>query len=242
MDDPLAMLVLALAALAASVLAAVTGFGGAAVLLPVLTWAFGVRDAIPILTVLQLVGNAARVAFNRADVRLPVVGWYSLGAVPACIAGGLLFASAPLPVLKRIVGAVLLLVVLLRHLPKGKAPAMRLRWFAPVGAAGGVLSSLAGTAGPVAAPFFLAYGLTRGAYIGTEALATVVMHVTKLTVYGGASVLTARHLAIGTVLGVVMVGGSYAGKRLADRLPERVFIVLVEATLVVAGAQFLATG
>lgn len=35
------------------------------------------------------------------------------------------------------------------------------------------------------APFFLAYGLVGGAYIGTEALATVMTHVTKLSVYGG---------------------------------------------------------
>ncbi len=33
------------------------------------------------------------------------------------------------------------------------------------------------------APFFLAYGLVKGAYIGTKALSTVVMHVTKLGAY-----------------------------------------------------------
>jgi hypothetical protein len=41
-------------AFAAATLAAVTGFGGAALLLPVLTLVYGVRDAIPILTVAQI--------------------------------------------------------------------------------------------------------------------------------------------------------------------------------------------
>lgn len=41
-------------ALLASALAAVSGFGGAAVLLPVLVAFFGVREAIPILTVAQI--------------------------------------------------------------------------------------------------------------------------------------------------------------------------------------------
>ena len=45
----------------AATLAAVTGFGGAAVLLPVLVCSFGVREAIPILTVAQLIGNGSRV-------------------------------------------------------------------------------------------------------------------------------------------------------------------------------------
>jgi hypothetical protein len=61
-------LVLALAALAASTLAAITGFGGAAVLLPVLIVVFGVREAVPILTVAQLIGNGSRVWFNRYDL------------------------------------------------------------------------------------------------------------------------------------------------------------------------------
>jgi uncharacterized membrane protein YfcA len=56
-----ASLVVGAVALVASTLAAVTGFGGAAVLLPVLVIAFGVRDAVPILTVAQLIGNASRV-------------------------------------------------------------------------------------------------------------------------------------------------------------------------------------
>lgn len=47
------------AALAASAIAAVAGFGGAAVLLPPLVAVFGVRDAIPILTVAQLIGNGS---------------------------------------------------------------------------------------------------------------------------------------------------------------------------------------
>jgi len=49
----------------ASTLAAVAGFGGSAVLLPALVLVFGVRDAIPILTVAQLIGNLSRVWFNH---------------------------------------------------------------------------------------------------------------------------------------------------------------------------------
>lgn len=76
---------MAAVALLASALAAVAGFGGAAILLPVLVWAFGVRDAVPILTVVQLVGNLSRVVFNRRQLVLPVVGWFSLGAVPLAV-------------------------------------------------------------------------------------------------------------------------------------------------------------
>jgi|UPI000381DAE9 hypothetical protein len=39
------------------------------------------------------------------------------------------------------------------------------------------------------APLFLAYGFVNEAYIGTEALATVVMHVSKLNAYGTSNLL-----------------------------------------------------
>jgi uncharacterized membrane protein YfcA len=82
-------------AFVASTVAAVAGFGGAAVLMPILVSMFGVREAIPILTVAQLIGNASRVWFNRHELELPVVGWFAVGGVPAALVGGFFFASAP---------------------------------------------------------------------------------------------------------------------------------------------------
>jgi uncharacterized membrane protein YfcA len=119
------LILLAGAALVASTLAAVTGFGGAAVLLPVLVAVFGVRDAIPILTVAQLIGNGSRVWFNRTELDLGVVRWFALGGIPAALLGGLLFATAPLSALTRLLGAFLLFVVAWRHLRPVHHPTSR---------------------------------------------------------------------------------------------------------------------
>lgn len=215
------------------------GFGGAAVLLPALVAVFGVRAAIPMLTVAQLIGNGSRVWFNRREVALPVVGWFTLGAVPLALAGGLLFAAAPLGALKRLVGAFLLFMVVWRHVRRAPTWHPGVRAFAWIGAVFSFLSALIGSVGPLMAPFFLAHGLVKGAYIGTEALATVVMHVTKLAAYQGTAVLTPRGIAVGLALGPLMILGSFIGKRVVDRLPERVFVAIIELTLVGAGGWFL---
>lgn len=233
------ILLLVVVALLASAMSAVAGFGGVVVLLPVLTLVFGVRDAVPILTVAQLVGNASRVWLNRRAVCWPVVGWFAVGSVPLGALGGVVFATAPLPLLTRAVGAFLLLAVACRHLGlKTNRPMPR--WaFAPVGAAGSFVSAVAGTAGPLTAPFFLAFGLVKGAYIGTEAATAVVTHATKIAVYGTAALMTARGVGVGLLLGAVMVVGTHLGKRLVDRVTERAFVLIVEAVLVVAGLYFL---
>jgi len=229
-------------ALIASTLAAVTGFGGAAVLLPVLVIAFGVRAAVPILTVAQLIGNGSRVWFNRRDLDYRVVAWFALGGVPLALLGGLLFARAPLPGLTRLLGLFLLLVVAWRRLRPNATRRPPLRAFALVGGGASFLSALLGSVGPLMAPFFLAYGLVKGAYIGTEALSTVVMHIMKLVAYRHATVLPEVSIVTGLALGPVMILGSWTGKRIVDRLPKRVFVLLIEATMMAAGLLFLIRG
>ena len=233
---------LTVAALAASTLAAVAGFGGAAILLPVLVALFGPRDAIPILTIAQLVGNGSRVVINRDAVDRRIVGWFALGGVPAALIGGFLFAAAPLDALTRLIGAFLLISVAWRHLRPRPSGALGPRTFTVVGAVFAFASALVGSVGPIMAPFFLAAGLVKSAYIGTEAAATVVMHVAKLVAYGTAALLTAATVGIGLLMAPAMIAGSVIGKRIVDRLPERVFVAIIEIVLVVAGLVFLLGG
>jgi len=239
MPESIRLSLLALVAFVAALLAAVTGFGGAAVLLPMLVFVFGVREAVPILTVAQLIGNGSRVWFNRRELDWRVVGWFALGGVPMALLGGVLFAHAPLRALTRVLGAFLILIVVIRHTPKRKAFRTPLKGFAVIGAVSSFLSALLGSVGPLMAPFFLAYGLVKGAYIGTEALSTVVMHVAKLIAYRESAVLPAHAVVSGLALGPIMVAGSFAGKRVVDRLPERVFVLIIDATLLAAGVMFL---
>jgi uncharacterized membrane protein YfcA len=240
--SPIVALLLAATAFLAATLAAVTGFGGAAVLLPVLVAIFGIREAIPILTVAQLIGNGSRVWFNRRELEWRVVGWFALGAVPFAFVGGLLFARAPLSALTRLLGAFLILVVVWRRVRPGPPRRPPVESFAVIGAGASFLSALLGSVGPIMAPFFLAFGLVKGAYIGTEALSTVIMHIVKLVAYRQGSLLGLAPVVAGLALGPIMILGSWAGKRIVDRLPDWVFVVLIEVTLVAAGLLFLIRG
>jgi uncharacterized membrane protein YfcA len=220
----------------------VTGFGGAAVLLPVQVAVFGVRDAVPILTVAQLIGNGSRVWFNRRELNWRVVAWFAAGGVPMALLGGYVFARAPLSALTRLLGLFLLLTVVWRRLRPRQTRPFPVAAFAGIGAGSSFLSALLGSVGPIMAPFFLAYGLVKGAYIGTEALATVVMHVFKLVAYQQTRLLNRHGVIAGLALGPIMIAGSFLGKRIVDRLPEKVFVAIIELVLVVAGVLFLVRG
>ncbi len=68
------------------------------------------------------------------------------------------------------------------------------------------------------------------------------MHVAKLAAYRGAAVLPVASFLAGLAIGPLMILGSWTGKRIVDRLPERVFVFLIELTMTAAGLLFLARG
>lgn len=217
-----------------AVLSAVAGFGGGVLLVPVFVAAFGPREAVAILTVTQVASNGSRVVFNRTQVDRHLVGLFSVGAVPAAVLGAVLLTSSPVSLLTKVMGVFLLAMVVWRRV-RASVVVVDDHAFVAVGVASGFGSALVGSVGPMVAPFFLARGLVRGAYIGTEAASALVMHLTKVVVFGALAVLTWHAALIGFVLAAPAMAGAWVGKVLLDRLPVDIFVVLVEVGLVAAG-------
>ena len=74
----------------------------------------------------------------------------------------------------------------------------------------------------------------------SEAAATVITHTFKLAAYGWTSLLSSRVLVTGLLLAPCMFAGSWAGKRLLDRMSERFFIAMIETVMAVAGIMLIA--
>ncbi|MFI8194175.1 hypothetical protein ACIF8T_36515 [Streptomyces sp. NPDC085946] len=98
----------------------------------------------------------------------------------------MLLAHVPLAPFKRLLGTFLTAVVIRRRRSPHPQPPSDAA-FTAVGAASGPGSALLGSVGPMTAPFFLAKGLTHGAYIGTEAARALTLHLAKTTAYGAAT-------------------------------------------------------
>ncbi|MCH8886366.1 MAG: sulfite exporter TauE/SafE family protein [SAR324 cluster bacterium] len=237
--------VLGAAALLSAFIGSVAGSGGSTVLLPVLVLYFGIRDAVPIITIANLAANLSRSVINRGEIVYPVVGWFTLGTVPASVLGAWLFTATPPEILTRLLGGLLISLVVWRRVrqlglspPRSRSAA----WFLPLGTLFGFLEGLMGSVGPLMAPFFLAHGLMRGAYIGTDAFVTSVMQAIKLGVFGGARLVGPGILAAGLTLVPFMVLGTMLGKKMLHRVSDSVFSILLELVLVAAGLNFLIGG
>ena len=233
---------LAAAAFAAAVVGGVVGIGTAIIMLPILALVLGVRETVAVLAVAMTMANIARMLANRGEIDWRVVGWWTLGALPFAVLGTFVLASAPTEALTRLLGAFFLVVVVYRRLPIGHNWRMPLRGFAAVGAVQAGVSALFGAAGPLGVPFFLAYGLTRGAFVGTMSAGHVAMNGARIAAQRGLDLLTLDLALIGLGIGVVMFAGGFAGRWVVTRVSERLFIALVEVVLAAVGLLFLIRG
>ena len=239
MPDPIGWAVLVVGALVGSVVGGVAGFGTGIVMLPLVAWVLGLRVAVPVLTVTMAIGNLARIWWSRGEIDRGVVTRFAIGAVPATALGTALYVGAPSEWLGRFVGLFLIASVPLRRILAMDFFRMRLAYFPALGAVVGLVTGLVVTTGPLNTPFFLAYGLRRGAYVGTEALCAMVMHLSRGAALARYALLTWETVAVGALLGATMFAGSWLGRRVLDRMSDRVFLTIIEVLLVVLGLHSL---
>ena len=234
--------VLGIIALLGFTVAGVAGFGAGVILLPVLVWVFGPKEAVPILSVATFLAAVSRTGLNWRDISWSVVKWNSLGAVPVSVLATLLFVVTPPTILVRLLGALLLLLVVYRHTNFGRDRSFGLRKFVLVGAGTSLVGGFLGVPGPIKAPFLLAYGLTGVAFVGTSAVTTVLTQLSKMAVFRTTDLLGMQVLLIGVALGVFGFSGAYLGRWVSKRAPKRAFLLIVEGLMMIGGILLLITG
>ena len=86
-------------------------------------------------------------------------------------------------------------------------------WHLPlVGAGIGFLSGMVASTGPINTPFFLAYGLVKGAYLSTEALGSMAIGITKAIVFQRFDALPLATVGRGLLVGASLMVGSRLAK------------------------------
>lgn len=235
------LVILFVGSVAAATISGTVGFGGALLLLPIMTRSVGTEVAVPLLTIAQLVGNLARALFGLRSIAWKPAVVFLAPAIPAAIAGSYCFVATPKALVTRAMGVALLFFVGLKASGALKF-SMTLPRLAGAGAVVGFLSGLVGTAGPLGAAAFLALDLPPVAYVATEATTAVVMHATKMTVYTHFLSFDAKARWLALLLSLGMVLGTKVGKLTVERISVEKFRLLVAGLLVVLAVQMIIAG
>ncbi|MGZ5056242.1 MAG: TSUP family transporter [Methylobacter sp.] len=230
-----------LGAFLAAAISGAAGFGGALLLLPLLARTVGAELAVPLLTFAQLVGNLSRVVLGFRQIHWRPVALFLGMALPAAILGAFSFVFIPKALAIRFIGIAILGFVILRITGK-------LRFVSDIktlvfgGLLTGFISGLVGSAGPLGAAVFLSLGLPPVAYIASEAVTALALHATKLMVYQQQLQLSEESWQLAFLLGIGMMLGTWASKRVIERLAVERFQQFVTVLLAIIAAQMVVFG
>ncbi len=96
---------------AAAFISGTAGFGGALLLLPVVTLCVGAETAVPVLTIAQLLGNLSRMAFGIKQIDWKLVGLFCATALPLAALGAFGFSVLPKDIVTRCIVGLYMLIV-----------------------------------------------------------------------------------------------------------------------------------
>ena len=227
--------------LIAGTLSGIVGFGSSIMLMPVLVITFGPREAVPIMAVAAIMANLSRVAVWWRVIDWRAVGVYALTGIPASALGARTLLVLP-PRLVEVVLAVFFIgMIPMRRWLATRNFRLRLWLLAVVGAVIGFLTGIVVSTGPINTPFFLAYGLIKGAFLGTEAMASLAVYISKSLVFRSYGALPLTAIAQGLIIGCSLTVGSFIAKRFVLSLEPEKFRLLMDALLLVSGLTMLWT-
>ncbi|HEX2938181.1 MAG TPA: sulfite exporter TauE/SafE family protein [Ruminiclostridium sp.] len=233
--------VLILTSFIAAFVSGAAGFGGALLLLPIVTACVGAAVAVPVLTLAQLIGNLSRMAFGFKQIDWKSVGLFSVTALPLAALGAFGFSVLPTAVVTRCIGGILIILVLFKATKKIEFKNSKKAMIIG-GAATGLLSGLAGSGGPIGAAAFLTLGLPPVAYIASEATTATAMHILKTVIYSKLIGLDLSALLTGLAMGAAMIAGTFVANRIIKKIEKGKFQIYVAVLLCIVGAYMLIFG
>ncbi len=247
----ISLLILALAALATSIISGIIGMGGGLLLLATMLSFLPHAETIPAHGAVQLVSNGTRLLVFLRHVDVKTIVRFAAGALPGSIIGGLLLVwlrkdnlETTEPYFKIAIG---LYVLITTFRPIGKRPASdassaapRISTFTLLGGLAGVLGLTIGAIGPLIAPAFLHAGFVKERMIATKAVCQMTIHILKVPIFLASGLVDYAKLGqLIVVMSLMVIPGTLIGKKILTRVDERAFVTLFKLAMLLAGLKVL---
>jgi uncharacterized membrane protein YfcA len=232
------VLVLAVGTIAGLV-SGVVGTGATIILLPVLVIAFGPQSAIPIMAIVALMSNFAKITSWWRDIDWRATAAYALGGIPGAALGARTMLSLPPRLVDIALGSFFLIMIPGRRWLAARSTRIGPWMLVPAGLAIGFLTGIVVSTGPITVPLFSAYGLAKGAFIATEAAASLAVYISKATTFRSFGALPTDIILKGLITGSSVMAGTYAAKLLVERLSIATFQRLLDGVMLISGVALI---
>lgn len=227
-----------LTAFLAEVAGTLAGFGSSTLALPIALFIFDFRTALVLVAFLHIFGNFGRIGWFKHGLDRRLILFFGVPSVAASFAGALLIPSISQATLKGLLGLFLVAYAGLSlwrdtlRVPPSNTNAVT------GGILSGFLAGLIGTGGALRGAFLTAFDLKKEKYIATAAAIALAVDLARIPVYLSQGFLSTEHYPTVAALFVIAIAGSWAGRKIVDRIPQEAFRKIVLSSLLLIGAYF----
>lgn len=230
-------IVLFLAAVFASAVAALSGFGIGSILTPLLSTQVEIKLAVAAISIPHLIATTLRFVMLKEHVNRSVLIKFGTFSAVGGLAGALFNAGTNNPLLVYFFSAVLVYVGLSGLLGWLDKMLISRRWSWLAGIASGALGGMVGNQGGIRSAALLGFGLSKSEFVATGTAIGIVVDLARMPVYLATEGQELSRLALPiAVASAACVTGTLVGKRVLSFLPEATFRRVVYALILALGA------
>ena len=225
--------------LLAGTVSGIVGTGATVILLPVLVLVFGPREAVPIMAVVALMSNFAKIAAWWREIDWRAMTAYAMGGIPAAALGARTLLVLPERAVDIALGLFFLAMIPGRRWLASRNISLGYGGLALAGAVIGFLTGIVVSTGPLSVPTFAAHGLVKGAFIATEAAGSLALYIAKGITFQMLGALPPDIAAKGLISGSSVMVGTFIARAIVDRLSVATFQRLLDVVMALSGLALL---
>ena len=242
MSIDLITVIVVVASLATAFLSSIFGMLGGLILMGILVSLMQVGPAMILHGLIQMTSNGYRAWLNQKDINWKIVSTLFIGNVFAMAA---LFFIAFVPDRITVLLALGILPYIAWAMPSNLAFDVTKT---PIGILAGIVvvgtNLLAGVGGPLLDVFFQRVEMTRHQVVATKAVAQFLGHVSKVIFFGGLAISSSNEnwpafwlLIMAMAVSVI---GTTLGKRVLDKINDKIFFSWTQRIMLTVGAIMIA--
>jgi len=226
-------------AFAAAIVASITGFGSAAILIPFAALVIDLKQAIILVAFFHFFSNAFKLLRLRQSVNWRIMALYGVPSILTAYGGAMLLERINIEVVSIVFAGFIITFALYSLINPSVSLPDKKGVLVVGGAISGFSAGLIGLGGAIRSMFLISAKLKKEVYVATSAAIAVVVDITRLSVYVFNGSLNTEYYWYIAPLIIIAFAGTSLGIRLLAKLPGMVVRQLVLMFLILAGINML---
>lgn len=214
-------------ALLAEIIGTVSGFGSSILFVPVASLFLDFKMVLGITAVFHIFSNLSKIYFFHTGIDKNIVIKLGIPAIIFVTIGALLTAYIPQKTIELAMNLLILAIAV--YLISGHAKSLKetnTNLYLG-GTISGFLAGLIGTGGAIRGIMLSVFNLEKNVFIATSAIIDLGVDSSRAAVYISQGYFEKEHLILIPFLILISIIGSYLGKLILQRMPEKVFHYVV---------------